>query len=98
MVGGTRNKAIEGRYDLREIGARVDKRRRKLKIPVKVAAAAIGVEKWDWSRKIRAVGSQVYITECGVLADLFDAPLGWPFVPEEAYQSQPAQAERQTPK
>jgi hypothetical protein len=83
-VGGKRKRALPGRYDLREIGARIDKRRRQLGREVKDVIAEMRIQKWDWSRKVRADGSAFTIEECGFLADLFDAPPGWPFLSEEA--------------
>lgn len=82
-VGGKRNREWLGRYDLREIGARIDKRRRQRKLAVKEICADLGLAKWDWSRKVRRDGSAFTIEECGRIADLLDAPPGWPFLPEE---------------
>lgn len=68
---------------MREIGARIDRRRRQLRREVKEVCAEMGLQRWDWSRKVRTDGSFFTIEECGFLADLFDAPVGWPFVAEE---------------
>lgn len=82
-VGGKRKRHLPGRYDMREIGARVDKRRRQLGREVKDVCAEMGIKKWDWSRKVRADGSSFTVEECGFLADLFEAPPGWPFISED---------------
>lgn len=80
MVGGKRSKQLIGRYDVREVGAAVDKTRRQANRTVKECCDAIQCQKWDWSRKARGVGSQFTVEELGVLADLFDAPPGWPLL------------------
>jgi hypothetical protein len=71
-----------GRYDLREITARVDKLRRQRSVPAKVIYADLGMDRWDWSRKVRQAGSSFTIEELGRIADLLDAPAGWPFIPD----------------
>ena len=72
-----------GRYDEREIAARVDKRRKARGVEIKALCAELGIEKWDWSRKIRLDRSAFTIAELGKLADILEAPTGWPFIAEE---------------
>jgi hypothetical protein len=75
-----------GRFDEREIAARVEKLRRDRGVEVKAICAAIGLEKWDWSRKVRLDRSSFSIAELGLIADYLDAPTGWPFVATEVGQ------------
>jgi hypothetical protein len=72
-----------GRYDEKEIAARVDKLRKARGVEVKVICAAIGLEKWDWSRKVRLDRSSFSIEELSRIADYLSAPPGWPFLPAE---------------
>lgn len=72
-----------GRYDIREIAVRIEKRRVARNVEVKEICAAIGMEKWDWSRKVRLDRSEFYLGEIGRIADFLDGPLGWPMIPEE---------------
>ena len=81
---GRRRSAPVGRYDPREIGARIDKRRRQLGMTVREVCEPLGMHRWDWSRKVRCRGSHFTLEECGALADMMRAPPGWPFLPEEA--------------
>lgn len=72
-----------GRYDEVEIGRRIDRLRRDRGVEVKTICSALGLEKWDWSRKVRHKGSSFSIEEVARVADYLSAPYGWPFVPEE---------------
>lgn len=78
-VAGKKGRA-GGRFDEREISARVEKLRRDRGVEVKEICAAVGLEKWDWSRKVRLDRSSFSIQELGLIADYLDAPTGWPFV------------------
>lgn len=70
------------RYDMREICARVERRRRERKLEAKQAAGILGLKKWDWSRKVNNKGSTFTLAELAILADALEAPTGWPFVDE----------------
>ena len=81
--GRKRDRGSGGRYDEREIAARVEKRRKAKRMEVKALCAELGIEKWDWSRKVRLDRSAFTIAELGKIADILEAPPGWPFVAEE---------------
>lgn len=72
-----------GRYDEREIAARVEALRRARGVEIKRICADLGMEKWDWSRKVRLDRSSFTIEELGKIAELLKAPMGWPFIPIE---------------
>jgi hypothetical protein len=83
-VPGKRSKPSDGgRYDEREIAARVEKLRKGRKVEVKTICAAVGLEKWDWSRRVRLDRSSFTIPELSAIADYLHAPIGWPFIAEE---------------
>jgi hypothetical protein len=87
-VGGTRKRVIGGRFDAREIARRVERARAKRDIPVKAIAQDVwphrGDEaRFDWYKKANLRGSQFTIEELGRIADILDAPPGWPFLPWE---------------
>jgi hypothetical protein len=83
-VARKRNKQLPtGRYDLLEIAARVEKRRKQRKVAAKALYGDLHLAKWDWSKKVRNKGSSFTVAELGLIADLLDAPPGWPFLPEE---------------
>jgi hypothetical protein len=71
-----------GRYDERLIAARVEARRRAKRVEVKAMCADLGIEKWDWSRKVRLDNSSFSIAELSRIAEILDAPPGWPFLDE----------------
>jgi hypothetical protein len=85
-VPAKKGRSPGGRFDEREISARVEKLRRDRGVEVKEICAAIGLEKWDWSRKVRLDRSTFSIRELGLIADYLDAPTGWPFVAPEVGQ------------
>ena len=94
-MSGRRKKTVStGRYDERLIAARVDARRRAMNVEVKQMCAELGIEKWDWSRKIRGDRSSFSISELSKIADLLQAPTGWPFVDEQIGQILELQATR----
>lgn len=71
-----------GRYDLHLISARITQRRKQLGIEAKEIYAAMGLEKWDWSRKLRLDGSSFTIEELGKIAEILypEGGTGWPFI------------------
>jgi hypothetical protein len=77
-----RKELATGRFDERLIAARVEARRRAKGIEVKAICAEIGMEKWDWSRKVRLDNSSFSIAELSKIAEILDAPPGWPFLDE----------------
>ena len=81
-----------GRYDLREIGARVDRKRLQVGMEVKQVCSLLKppIDKTQWSKKVRARGSSFTVEELGQLADLFTAPPGWPFVSEDVWSGKPS--------
>lgn len=83
VPGRKKSPAAGGRYDEREIAARVEALRRARGVEVKAICAHLGMEKWDWSRKVRLDRSSFTIDELGRIADFLAAPVGWPFVPTE---------------
>ncbi len=80
---GASGRPVVGRYDPREIAARIDKRRRQRGLSVRAMCETVGLQRWDWSRKVRLDGSSFTLDEIGRIADVLEAPPGWPFLPEE---------------
>lgn len=66
-----------------EINARIERRRAERGVTVKALCDAIGIEHYDYSRKIRLKGSSWTILEISRIADHLDAPTGWPFLTDE---------------
>lgn len=54
--------------------------RKKRGLSIRECCAALGIKKWDYSRKVRLDTSRFTVEELGLLADLFEAPPGWSFV------------------
>lgn len=71
-----------GRYDPREIALRVERAREGAGLSVKELADKAGVGVWAWYK--RGSGDTPFtVEELGRIADILDAPLGWPFLPWE---------------
>lgn len=83
MTGRRKKGTGSGRYDERLIAARVEARRRVRRVEVKQICAELGMEKWDWSRKVRNDRSSFSIAELSRIAELLEGPTGWPFVDEQ---------------
>jgi hypothetical protein len=77
------------RFDMREIVLRVEKLRTKRGVTVKNICDQLGIERWDYSRKVRVVQTKFTIEELGLIADAVEeisgksVPIGWPFLSEE---------------
>jgi hypothetical protein len=71
-----------GRYDLREIVARIDRLMRLRNMSPKEVFEEIGMKKADWSKKIHNNESSFTIGELDAIATVLKAPPGWPFLNE----------------
>ncbi len=60
---------IENQIDRRGIGAQ------------KAVAAAIGLDESAFSHRLTGAKSKFNIEQLGAIADHWDAPAGWPFIP-----------------
>jgi hypothetical protein len=87
LMGGPKKREHGGRYDMREIAARVDRRRKQRGVTAKELYVDLGLERWDWSKKIRNAGSSFTVEELGRIADLLDAPPGWPFLSDDFWNA-----------
>jgi hypothetical protein len=69
-----------------EIVRRIEQLRMARGISVSEMCAKMGpnYERWDWSRKVRRELSEFTVGELGVIADILQAPLGWPFLDASA--------------
>lgn len=70
------------RYSMKETCLRIQKAAARSRPPLrdKEMAAAAGLTKDKYSRKIRMSRSTFTLEELGLIADFFDAPPGWPVV------------------
>lgn len=81
MAKRARPKAIGTRFDQREIAIRVQKLRERREVEPKALYDLIGIGKGEYSRKERGITPWT-LWEISKIADLLDAPPGWPFVTE----------------
>lgn len=73
-----------GRYDIRELTIRVVRLMAKRGVTAKQAYSHLGIDKSTWSIKVNLSGTSGFtLWEFGELADFLEAPVGWPFIPEE---------------
>lgn len=80
---GKRRRGPAGvRYDLKVITSRIKHRMEAQGVPVKVMCDVLGIERWDWSRKVNITDSSFNYREISLIADRLDAPVGWPFIDE----------------
>lgn len=68
------------RWTLEVVTARVIARMKERNVPVKAACAALGIDAPSFSRKANLDRSGFTIDEFAQLADMLDAPPGWPFI------------------
>jgi len=71
------------RYDEREIGRRIEARRRARGVPVAALCEVCGFDKSSWSRKTRVDRSSFTFQEISLIAEALCAPRGWPFIEDE---------------
>lgn len=81
MAKRARPKAHGTRFDQREIAIRVQKLRERKKVEPKALYDALGIGKGEYSRKERGITPWT-LWEASKIADLLEAPPGWPFVTE----------------
>jgi hypothetical protein len=82
MPDGKKRPTPSGPYDIAEIAARIERRRRQLKIPAKQLATRLGLYASAWSKKVHCRGSTFTVNEISALAPLLGAETGWPFLDE----------------
>lgn len=71
-----------GRYSLRKVALEIDEQLRiRGRGSQKEAAGALGITEQAFSAKLRGVHSNWSVDEIGRLADYWDAPSGWPWIP-----------------
>ncbi len=76
--------AQPSRYSTVDVCQRIESMREKLGLMQKDVAAAIGALESQYSKKIRNHLSSFTVDEIGAVAELFQAPPGWPFIDEES--------------
>jgi hypothetical protein len=69
-----------GRFDYEQIVRRVEEHRARVGMPAKQLYEAVGLSGDKWYRKVRGQGSTFTLDEFGAIADVLEAPEGWPFV------------------
>lgn len=80
-VSPKRRETGGGPYDLAEITRRVEKEITRRELLDKEVASGIGISQGQLSHKLRMTKrSRLNIEDCSRLAELFKAPLGWPFL------------------
>lgn len=79
-MAAAKRKRPGGRYHLAEITARVEAERVRLGIPVAQIARAVGMPREYWYKKCAMKQTTFSVEELGLIADEFQAPIGWPFL------------------
>jgi hypothetical protein len=84
-MAGKRQRRVHdegGRFDLREIATRVQRRMIARGVEPKVIQEKLGMKAPDWTKKTSNNGSTFTIGELSRIAAFLEAPPGWPFIDE----------------
>lgn len=82
-VSPQKRPTVHGAYDIVRISAEIEAVRRKQDKTVKETAAAVGIDRKVWYKKRDLDGSSFSFRDISLLAEYFDAPPGWPYIPWE---------------
>jgi len=74
------------RYTLEEINARIERRRKSRRVPIKQLCAVLEIDEGSYSRKVNLDRSSFRIDEISLIAEELAAPIGWPFIDEDLAQ------------
>lgn len=75
---------VKGRYDMSQILDRIEHLRHKRRLQRKDIAISVGISEAQFSKKMRQHLSTFTLEEIGAIADVLEAPPGWPFLDTES--------------
>lgn len=74
-----KKRKAEGPYTMDLIVARVEARRREMKLTAKAVYTELGLQQWDWSRRINQI-TPFTVDELSRLCVLLEGGTGFPFI------------------